>query len=518
MDLRENKGISPVESGFPITAITMDLTKRCNLACDYCFAHCFNKDRDKADLKPELGKQIIDWVMREDVRGDSKHVSISFWGGEPLLKFDLMKELILYGEEKAKENGLTVEFGGTTNVTLLTEDKLDFLTEHKCYFLLSIDGRPEHHNMHRKTADGKGSYELVDRNLDIILKKWPNAKVRLSHSVETIDTFLDNLKFLYNKGFRDIAYSPVSEGDWNEERLQVLTKVWADIADWYAERIEAGDPVRLKFLEDACVHYYGRPAGNSSPCGAGRGYVGITVDGSIYPCHRFNKFDDSRPWYEREVCIGHINYGILNQPWRENFTKWDNVGSACDDCKKCEAMGIACTGGCWATNWDLAGTLSAPIEPSCTSVKLNMKLAAELDKKLGEKLRERFIGRQRGPAEGCVCYNVIDQEGTPNERMIYNKADDMSCICYNAQYGVNEFRNKFYPEFGNMQKKCNCKPGECNGECNEEDDEELKELKKKISDEENAIKEYLREQEKKILSSQLEELSEIRKTMELKND
>jgi MoaA/NifB/PqqE/SkfB family radical SAM enzyme len=216
-----------------------------------CFAHCFNKDRDKADLKPELGKQIIGWLMREDVRGDNKHLSISFWGGEPLLKFDLMKELILYAEDKAKELGLTLEFGGTTNVTLLTEDKLDFLTEHKCYFLLSIDGRPEHHDMHRKLANGQGSYELVDKNLDAILRKWPNAKVRLSHSVETIDTFLDNLKFLYNRGFRDIAYSPVSEGDWNEERLQVLQKVWTDIADWYIERFQAGDPVHLKFLEDA---------------------------------------------------------------------------------------------------------------------------------------------------------------------------------------------------------------------------------------------------------------------------
>jgi uncharacterized protein len=178
MDLRENKGLTPVESGFPISACTIDLTNRCNLHCDYCFAHCFNDDREKADLSLEQGKKTIDWLIRKEVMGDGKYLNISFWGGEPLLKYDLMKELILYAEEKAKPLGITLEFGGTTNVTLLTEDKFDFLDEHHCYFLLSIDGRPEHHDLHRKFANGTASSPAVLRNVPAILKRWPWTKVR----------------------------------------------------------------------------------------------------------------------------------------------------------------------------------------------------------------------------------------------------------------------------------------------------------------------------------------------------
>ena len=464
-----------------------------------CFSHCFNKDRDKADLSVEMGKKIIDWVMRKEVRGDERRLNISFWGGEPLLKWDLMKELILYAEKKAKQNLVDVEFGGTTNVTLLTEDKLDFLDEHNCQFLLSIDGRPEKHNIHRKTIDGKGSYHLIDRNIDAILKKWPHSSVRLSHSVETIDDFLEDVKFLYNRGFRDIVYSPVSEGDWNEERLSVLESVWSDIADWFIETHKKGDPVKLKFLEDACGQYYGRHMGNMAPCGAGRGYIGITVDGSIYPCHRFNKFDDTRPWYEREVCLGHIDYGILNQDWRDNFIKWDINKDMCSDCKECDLLGIGCTGGCWASNWDIHGALSAKTEPGCRSSEVNLKLAERIDKELGENFKSRFVGRGY-MNKGCICYNVCDQEGTPNERYTFNTNDTRSCVCDFATYT------------GDIKSECDCKSKEC------EQQSEKEALMVKIKKKEEEILKHLEDQELSILKGRLEVLEEIRGSLNVKND
>lgn len=283
MDLRKNKALTPVDSGFPISAITIDLTTRCPLACDYCFSGVC-KEYQAKDLTPEMGKKIIDWLFLKSTHGDSKELDISYWGGEPLLKWDLMKELTLYAEEKAKEAGVRVIFGGTTNVVLLTPDKFDFLDEHNIRFLLSIDGTQEHHDRHRKFRNGKGSWEVVDRNATEILKRWPDSQVRLSYSVENLDGIIDDLNYLYDKGFHDIVYSPVSEGNWTEERLEKLKEMWDKIADWYIEKRKAGKPIRLKFLEDACRHLNGQPCGPSSPCGAGRGYVCITTEGAIYPC------------------------------------------------------------------------------------------------------------------------------------------------------------------------------------------------------------------------------------------
>ncbi|MCW4011797.1 MAG: 4Fe-4S cluster-binding domain-containing protein, partial [Candidatus Bathyarchaeota archaeon] len=340
MDLRKNQALTPIESGFPITAITLDLTKACNLACDYCFSHCFDKSIETSHLSEETGKKVIDWLFNESTNGGADKVELSFWGGEPLLKFDLMKSLILYAEGKSKETGIRITFGGTTNVTLLTEDKFDFLEEHGCYFLLSVDGREVNHDMHRKYPNGKGSWKDVDANLTKIVERWPFAKARISFSVETIDTFLDDLKYLYSKGIRDIAYSPVSEGDWTKERLIVLKDVWTEVSMWYCEMHEAGDPVSLKYIEDSCSQAMGNHMGNSAPCGAGRGYVGISIDGAIRPCHRFNKMTDERAWYEQETVIGHIDYGILNHEFRSNFTNWDPNKDMNPACANCKAKGV----------------------------------------------------------------------------------------------------------------------------------------------------------------------------------
>lgn len=435
MDLRENKGLTPVESGMPIVSITMDLTKRCNLACHYCFAHCF-EEYDGVDLTPEMGKKILDWVLEPGTRGDAKAVDVGFWGGEPLLKWDLLKELVLYGEEKAKNAGVKMTFGGTTNVTLLTPDKFDFCDEHNIRFLLSIDGTKEHHNRHRVfKANGKGSWDIVDKNATEILKRWPDSQARFSYSVENLDGIMEDIEYLYNKGFHDIVYSPVSEGDWTEERLDTLKKKWVEIADWYIAKKKAKEPVKLKFLEDACKCIHGDGRGQQAPCGAGRGYIGITVDGAIYPCHRFNKFDDPRPWYEREVCMGHVEYGILNQEWRRNFTEWNADKDMPESCHGCKAYKMSCVGSCWATNYDLNGSLRKVPHSVCVAELATIAQAEQAAKELGEGYVNSLLNKRHDhlpKVQGCQCYNVQDNIFG---RQTVESGDPHRCLCNMSTYG-----------------------------------------------------------------------------------
>jgi uncharacterized protein len=438
MDLRENKALTPVESGFPISAITLDMTTGCNLGCDYCFAGAC-KEYQVTNLTFEQGKKTIDWLFLESTRGDNKLLDISFWGGEPLLRWDLIKELVLYAEGKAKEIGIQVKFGGTTNVTLLTPDKFDFMEQHNVYFLLSIDGTQEHHDKHRKFKNGKGSWEVIDKNATEILKRWPEQQVRMSYSVENIDGMMDDLNYLYGKGFHDIVYSPVSEGNWTEERLATLKYIWDRIADWYIEKKKSNQPIRLKFLEDACRSMNSRGREGQAPCGAGRGYVGITTEGAIYPCHRFHKFEDTRPWYEQETAIGHIDYGVLNQEWRENFTKWDAKKDMPESCHSCKAYLKNCVGGCWATNWDNMGSLRKAPCINCTAELTTIKQAEKVAKELGETYVNSLMGRrpmsftELPEVQGCQCYNVQDMI---YGREVINQREPYKCLCNMSSYGV----------------------------------------------------------------------------------
>lgn len=445
IDLRDNEPKTPVESGYPINAITIDLTKKCNFACDYCFTNLSKGKYQITDLTEEMGKEIINWLMKEETRGKSKTVDITFWGGEPLLKWEMLKTLVLYAEKKAKEYGIKVTFGGTTNVSLLTPDKFDFLDEHNIHFLLSIDGEKEHHNKHRVYKDGSGTWDLVDKNAEAILERWPFYSARLSFSADNLDGFLDDIKYLYNKGFRTIAYSPVAESNWTEERLDKLEEVWKEIADWYIEKYKDGDPPSIKYINDACRSQFSK-TGNKAPCGAGRGYIGITTDGSIYPCHRFNKFNDDRAWFNKEVCLGHIDYGILNHEFRDNFVNWDTSKHMSESCQSCSEINKSCTGGCWATNWDNAGDLGGVVEIECKTVFSNKMTGKRILKELPQ-IKDKYKPKKKQEGmpmiQGCQCYNVED---ILFGRKTTDKRTSAKCLCNMSTYG----------EQPKEVNKCNC--------------------------------------------------------------
>lgn len=400
-----------------------------------CFTNLSKGDYSCTDLTLYNGKKIINWLMLPSTRGNSSTVDISFWGGEPLLKWDMFQTLVLYAEEKAAKYGIDVSFGATTNVTLLTPDKFDFIDTHNIGFLLSVDGTKEHHDENRIFENGAGSWNIIDKNLTKIIERWPNSNVRLSYSCYNIETLLDDLKYFYDKGLRSIAYSPVSEDDWTEEKIASLHKTWREISEWWVDLYKKGDAPYVKYIEDSCRREF-IPEGDQAPCGAGRGYVGIDTDGVIRPCHRFHKFNETKEWYEQETVIGHIDYGILNQDFREKFMNWSIHRDMPEDCKECEGFGTHCTGGCWATNWDINGDISMVSPIHCEEVKANMDSAKYVNEELGSAFTVKYQGfgqtNNLPMVQGCQCYNVEDNM---YGRKTVNKNDPYSCLCNMATYG-----------------------------------------------------------------------------------
>jgi len=407
------------------TACSIDLTERCNMACDYCFQWCHNR----RDLTYDMGKKIINFFLEDFIKsdeyksGDRSTPEIQWWGGEPLLKFDLMKRLTNYALRKGAQLGLKhITFGGTTNGVLLTLEKLDWLDVHKTFFLVSLDGCRECHDKHRKLANGKGSWDLIMRNLMKAKERWPHLQLRLSPSIETVHHLAHDVKMLHRDyDFKRIFFSPVYEGNWTDDTLAVLREQLDELVEFYNSNPQYGTKhlIEYKTHRDKWKWPY--------PCGAGRQYVGFGVDGSIWPCHRFNKLTDKRPWYEKEWCIGHVDHGITRPDVRDVFINWDKKPRPwCKGCR-CESP---CFGQCYATLADLTNAMpkDMPTKPPEHMCKYSKAVFDASDK------ITRSGSMPDNKDRNCVCYNMCYAEGTDIEIIHSDKSTDMTCICYNTRY------------------------------------------------------------------------------------
>lgn len=364
---------------FAITNASFNLTQGCNLKCGYCFTYGQTAKR----MHFEVGKRCIDFLFTNardaqptQLNGGKRSIDISFWGGEPLLEWNLLKDLVGYGETK-KDQGVKITFGGTTNGTLLTEDKIPFLDEHKVLFMVSLDGTQETHDKFRTFGGGKGSHALIMQNMEKVLKKWPFYRIRMSPYADGVHRFYEDIKYLVDHGMYNIMFSPVYESGWKEEHW----KIWEDecykVVDLIAEKRTKGIKIEIEHFKS-----YTGIDNSKWPCGAGRFYIGFDVDGAIYPCHRFNKFTDKRDWKEKEVCIGHVDHGITNPEFKSKFIDYQPMG-----CGECSFYSTTpCHGGCYAVNHDLTGSIQTPPKDLCRYV--------EMQKSVSEYYKEKVeIGR-----------------------------------------------------------------------------------------------------------------------------
>lgn len=438
-----------------ITAATLNLTRKCNLNCSYCFSYRTGGDLH-SDMSFEVAKKCVDFLFDQAEKeiqcfgNIAQPVEVSFWGGEPLIMWDLLKEITLYAVKLSKERNIPVVFGGTTNGTLLTEDKFDFLDEYRIFFMITLDGTEETHNRHRS-----GWKETV-KNAEKVLKRWPFYRVRCSPYPEAISRFYDDIKFLVDLGFNDIMYSPVYEFEWTSEHWDMFYEQQKRVVDEIIIPLfKKGRRVRIEHL---CTYSQRIPNVWKYPCGAGKKYVGFDVDGSFYPCHRFIKFNDVREWHEKEYVLGHVDHGLVNTAFRKKFIKvieWD-------ECKSCEYFDhTPCYGGCYAVTWDFKHSLDdGPYSPICENVKMLVRSSDYLVDRLREEklLKHYFLPERSKPisakdTRSCICYNMCYAEGTPDEIVDIDYNVDFSCLCYMSRFQtdveqparpLNAFMKEFY--------------------------------------------------------------------------
>lgn len=360
-----------------VKAMCLHIAHDCNLKCRYCFASQGNFKGERSLMSLDTGKQALDFLVKNS--GARRNLEVDFFGGEPLMNFDVVKELVKYGRKIEKEHNKNFRFTITTNAVLLDDDKIDFINEHMDNIVLSIDGRKEVNDYMRSTVSGEGSYDIILPKIKKMVDKRGDKDyyIRGTFTNKNIDFSKDVMDF-YNNGFKKTSIEPVvtpEEMDYalREEHLEEVLAEYEKFSKMYIDiKKKDKDFLFFHFMIDLdqgpCI--IKRAVG----CGAGSEYVAVTPEGEIYPCHQFVG--------EKEFSMGDIWTGVKNTELRDRF-KGANVYSK-EECRSCWAR-FYCSGGCHANAHYANNDLNKPYKLGCEMEKKRIECAISILAKINEE-------------------------------------------------------------------------------------------------------------------------------------
>ncbi len=363
-----------------VKALCLNVSHDCNLACRYCFAGQGEYHGDRALMSYEVGKQALDFLIANS--GNRRNLEVDFFGGEPLMNFEVVKQLVAYGREREKETGKNFRFTLTTNGVLLDDEVIDFANRELKNVVLSIDGRPSVNDAMRPTRNGKGSYDLIlPKYKHFQEKRKGEYYIRGTFTHQNLD-FCEDVIHLMDEGFRVISMEPVvapPDQDYaiREEDVPKLMEQYDRLAAELVNRARAGKPVTFfHFMIDLtggpCV--YKRLSG----CGSGTEYLAVTPWGDLYPCHQF--VGDER------FLLGNVREGIQRTEIVDEF-KCNNV-YAKEKCRDCFAR-FYCSGGCAANAFQFHGKILEAYDIGCELERKRVECALMMKAALAELSGER---------------------------------------------------------------------------------------------------------------------------------
>lgn len=353
-----------------IKAMCLHVAHDCNLRCKYCFASQGDFKGERSLMSLEVGKRALEFLCENS--GRRRNLEVDFFGGEPLMNFDLVKELVNYGREIENKYNKHFRFTITTNGVLLDDEKIDYINENMDNVVLSLDGRKDVNDNMRKTVTGKGSYDVIIPKFKELVKRrgYKDYYIRGTFTSYNLDFSEDALHF-YNEGFKKISIEPVvtsPENDYalKDEHVDEILREYEKFSKEYIDiKKKDKDFLFFHFMIDLkqgpCL------AKRSIGCGAGSEYVAVTPEGELYPCHQFVGNEDFK--------LGDVFSGVLNTKKREEFKK-ANV-FAKEECKSCWAK-FYCSGGCHANAYNTNGDILKPYRIGCEMEKKRIECAISI--------------------------------------------------------------------------------------------------------------------------------------------
>lgn len=350
-----------------IKALCLHIAHTCNLNCSYCFASQGKYHGDRALMTFEVGKQAFDFLIANS--GTRKNLEVDFFGGEPLMNFEVVKQLVAYARSIEKEKGKNFRFTLTTNGVLLDDDVTDFLNREMNNVVLSLDGRKEVHDHFRRDYAGNGSYDRIVPNFQRFVEKrgGKGYYVRGTYTHENTD-FTNDILHMADLGFRELSMEPVvcPPGDpyaLTEDDLPVLMEQYEKLSLEMLRREKKGEGFTfyhymLDLKNGPCI--YKRITG----CGSGTEYMAVTPWGELFPCHQFVG--------DPKYSLGNIWDGVTNKAVQDEFRHCNAY--ARKECKDCWAR-LYCSGGCAANAYHATGSVRGVYKEGCELFKKRMECA-----------------------------------------------------------------------------------------------------------------------------------------------
>lgn len=366
-DVYKDLSIDIMKKPTTLKALCLNVAHTCNLSCEYCFAKGGKYSGPDAIMTKEVARGAIDFLLENS--GSHYNLDIDFFGGEPLLNFNLVKDTVEYAKSKEIEYNKHFNFTLTTNGLLLNDDVIDYLNENMKNVVLSLDGRKEKHDHFRKTLNGKGSFDTIVPKFQNFVKKRGDKEyyMRGTFTANNLD-FTEDLKTYLDLGFTRTSLEPVvGKPDepyaLKEEHLETIYRQYEKLADMLMEKINKDeDFIFYHYMIDLengpCVHK------RISGCGSGTEYMAVTPTGELYPCHQFVG--------NKDFIIGNIRDGIVH-PELVNQFKTCNCYSK-SECRSCWAN-MYCSGGCAANSYNATGDINNIYEYSCKLFRKRIEMA-----------------------------------------------------------------------------------------------------------------------------------------------
>ena len=353
-----------------IKALCLHVAHTCNLTCDYCFAKGGTYHGESALMSFDVGKQALDFLVKNS--GSRRNLEVDFFGGEPLMNWDVVKRLVGYARENEQAWKKNFRFTLTTNGLLIDDDVIEFSNREMDNVVLSLDGRQEVHDRLRKTVNGRGSYEIIVPKFQELVRRRGGKSYYIRGTFTHGNTdFTEDLFHMADLGFDQLSMEPVvcAPGDpyaLTEADLPVLMEQYELLATEMArrERADSGFAFYHYMLDlegGPCI--YKRIKG----CGAGSEYLAVTPSGDLYPCHQFVGNPDKR--------MGDVWQGVTNPALREEMAKCTVYSKP--ECRTCWAR-LYCSGGCAANAFHATGSVSGVYSYGCALFKKRMECAIML--------------------------------------------------------------------------------------------------------------------------------------------
>ena len=350
-----------------VKALCLHIAHTCNLNCSYCFASQGKYHGERAIMSYEVGKRALDFLVENS--GKRRNLEVDFFGGEPLMNFDVVKQLVAYARSIEKEKGKNFRFTLTTNGMLIDDDVIEFANKEMSNVVLSLDGRKEIHDRFRVDYAGNGSWErIVPKFKKLVDARGGKGYYMRGTFTHANPDFLEDIKTMLDLGFTELSMEPVvcASGDpseLTEADKPIVMEQYEKLAELMIKKDKEGKPFTFyHYMIDLsggpCI--YKRISG----CGSGTEYMAVTPWGDLYPCHQFVG--------EEKYKLGDIYNGVTNLEAQEEFAQCNVY--ARPDCHDCWAK-LYCSGGCAANAYHSTGSVKGVYKYGCDLFKKRMECA-----------------------------------------------------------------------------------------------------------------------------------------------